>query len=60
MDVTALSLFCLIAILLTVATSQVFADGIMGIVDLLAATAGLQIDLDAMDIPCRLRRMILA
>ena len=46
MDVTALSLFFLFAIFLTVAKSQVFADGIMGIVDFLASTAGLQIDLD--------------
>lgn len=37
----------LFAILLTVTESKVFADGIVGIVDLLAATAGLQIDLDA-------------
>lgn len=39
--------FVLFAILLTVAKSQVFADGIMGIVDFLVSTAGLQIDLDA-------------
>lgn len=37
----------LLAILLTVAKSQVFEYGIMGIVDLLAAAARLQIDLDA-------------
>ncbi len=52
MDVTAHSLFWLMlcvlfTILLAVAKSQIFADGIMGIVDLLAATAGLQIDLNA-------------
>jgi len=39
--------FVLFAIFLTVAKSQVFADGIMGIVDFLASTAGFQIDLDA-------------
>ncbi len=36
----------LFAILLTTAETQVFANGIMGIVDFLTATAGLQIDLD--------------
>ena len=30
-----------------VAESQIFADSVMGIVDLLAATAGLQIDFNA-------------
>ena len=29
------------------AKSKIFADGIMGIVDLLTATAGLQVDFDA-------------
>ena len=37
----------LFTILLTVAKSQILTDGIMCIVDLLTATAGFQIDLDA-------------
>ena len=37
----------LLTVLLTVAKSQVFADRIMGVVDLLTATAGLKVDLNA-------------
>lgn len=37
----------LLTVLLTVVKSQVFSDRIMGVVDLLTATAGLKGDLDA-------------
>ena len=37
----------LFPVFLMMAKSQIFTDSIMGIVDLLAATAGFQVDLDA-------------
>ena len=44
MDVTALS--SLLTVLLVVTELQILTDSIMRIVDLLAATAGLEVDLD--------------
>ena len=37
----------LLAVLLTVTELQILTDGVMRIIDLLAATAGLEVDLDA-------------
>lgn len=45
MDVTALS--SLLTVLLGVTELQILTNGIMCVVDLLAATAGLKVDLDA-------------
>ena len=45
MDVTAL--FSLLTVLLVVTELQILTDGVMRIIDLLAATAGLKVDLDA-------------
>lgn len=45
MDVTALS--SLLTVLLVVTELQILTDGVMRIIDLLAATAGLKVDLDA-------------
>ena len=45
MDVTALS--SLLTVLLVVTEPQILTDRIMRVIDLLAATAGLEVDLDA-------------
>ena len=45
MDVTALS--TLLTVLLVVTEPQILTDRIMRVIDLLAATAGLEVDLDA-------------
>lgn len=45
MDVTALS--SLLTVLFVVTELQILTDGVMRIIDLLAATAGLEVDLDA-------------
>ena len=61
MDVTALS--SLLTVLLVVTELQILTNGVMCVVDLLAATTGLKVDLDAdvaIGTPCRLRRIILA
>ena len=44
---SAPAILALLPVFLMVAESQIFADSVMGIVDLLAATAGLQIDFNA-------------
>lgn len=46
-DVSAPGILALLPVFFMVAESQIFADSVMGIVDLLAATAGLQIDFNA-------------
>lgn len=46
-DVSAPAILALLPVFFMVAESQIFADSVMGIVDLLAATAGLQIDFNA-------------
>ena len=45
MGASAPAILALLPVFLMVAESQIFADSVMGIVDLLAATAGLQVDL---------------
>lgn len=47
MGASAPAILALLPVFLMVAESQIFADSVMGIVDLLAATAGLQIDFNA-------------
>lgn len=47
MGVSAPAILELLSVFLVVAESQVFADSVMGIVDFLTATAGLQTDFDA-------------
>ena len=44
---SAPAILALLPVFLMVAESQIFADSVMGIVDLLVATAGLQIDFNA-------------
>ena len=44
---SAPAILALLPVFFMVAESQIFADSVMGIVDLLAATAGLQIDFNA-------------
>lgn len=46
-DVSAPAILALLPVFLMVTESQIFADSVMGIVDLLAATAGFPIDFNA-------------
>lgn len=47
MGASAPAILALLSVFLVVAESQIFADSVMGVVDLLATPAGLQVDFDA-------------